>query len=131
MKITLFKAWSAGVGVLIATCVVWFALLQAHRFSESTMLVLWLSPLVAGFISSYFAPSRKLLLGASMALPTAILAVLLNVIDQALDKAVDLPGLEGGLILFFVTLIYSGILSGVGGFIAYYLSRKSDEKELH
>jgi len=64
-----------------------------------------------------------------MAVPTAILAVLLNLVDQFLDKAVDLPGLQGGLIIFFVTLIYAGILSGIGGFMGYFLARKPDGKE--
>lgn len=131
MKITMFRAWLAGVAVLFATYATWFTFVQASRFSETMMLLLWLSPLIAGFISSYFGPSKKILLGASMAVPTAILAVLLNLVDQLLDKAVDLPGLQGGLIIFFITLIYAGILAGIGGFIGYFLARKLDGKEQH
>lgn len=131
MKITMFRAWLAGVAVLFATYAIWFTFVQVSRFSETMMLLLWLSPLIAGFISSYFGPSKKILLGASMAVPTAILAVLLNLVDQLLDKAVDLPGLQGGLIIFFITLIYAGILAGIGGFIGYFLARKLDGKEQH
>ncbi len=129
MKITMFGAWSAGVGVLVAAYATWFTFMQMSKFSESMMLLLWLSPLIAAFVSSYFGPSKKVLLGASMAVPTAILAVLLNLVDQFYDKAVDLPGLQGGLIIFFITLIYAGILSGIGGFMGYFLARKPDGKE--
>jgi len=122
---TTFGAWSIGVGILVAAYAAWFGFLQASRFSESMMLLLWLSPLAASIVSSYLGPSRKILLGASMAIPAAILAAIFNFVDQFLGKAVDLPGLQGGMILFVVTLIYSGILSGIGGFIGSFLSRKS------
>jgi hypothetical protein len=129
MKTTMFGAWSAGVGVLVAAYATWFTFLQVSEFSESMMLVLWLSPLIAAFVSSYIGPSKKVLLGSSMAVPAAILAVVLNLVYQFLDRAVDLPGLQGGLIIFFITLIYAGILSVIGGFMGYFLSRKSDGKE--
>jgi hypothetical protein len=129
MKITMFVAWSAGVGVLVAAYAIWFTFLQLNRFSESIMLLFWLSPLIAASVASYFGPSKKILLGASMAAPAAILAVLFNLLDQLLGKAVDLPGLHGGMALFFVTLIYAGILSGIGGFMGCFLATKHDRNE--
>lgn len=129
MKINMFVAWSAGAGILVAAYAIWFTVLHLYKFSESIMLLFWLSPLIAAFVSSYFGPSKKIALGASMAVPAAILAVLFNLLDQLYDRAVDFPGLQGGLILFFVTLIYAGILSGIGGFMGCFLARKRDRNK--
>ena len=114
--------------MLVAAYATWFTFLQLSKFSEPMMLLLWLSPLVAAFVSSYFGPSKQVLLGTSMAVPAAFLAVLFNLVDQLLDVTVDFPGLQGGLIIFFVTLIYAGVLSGIGAFLGYFLARKLDGK---
>ena len=125
MKSTMFRAWSAGVGILVMGYMAWFAFLQLENFSESLVLLLWLSPLISAFVSSYLGPSKKILLGTSMAVPAAILAVMLNSFDQFLGNAVDFPGIQGGLILFATTLIYAGILSVIGSVLGYFITRKS------
>jgi len=121
----MFRAWSAGVGVLVAAYATWFTFLQLGKFSEAMMVLLWLSPLVAAFVSSYLGPSKKILLGTSMAVPAAFLAVLFNLVDQLLDISVDFPGVAGAGILFTLTLAYATVLASMGALFGYYLTRNS------
>ena len=124
MRNSMFKAWSIGIVILVVAYVAWFASLQIDKYAELLILFLWLSPFIAAFVSSYLGPSKKILLGASMAVPASILTVVFNSIYQLMGNSVDYPGIKGGLILFTTTLIYAGIISGVGGAAAYFLSRK-------
>ncbi len=131
MTITSFRAWSVGAGIITLVYAAWFISLQASQYSEALAFLLWLSPLVAALVSAYFAPRRKVLLGMSMVLPTTILAVALNAIYQWLGNAVDFPGIRGGLILFTTTLVYSGILCGLGSMAGLVLAKKFRDEVEH
>lgn len=131
MSITSFRAWSVGAGIITLVYAAWFIALQASQYSEALVFLLWLSPLVAALVSAYFAPRRKVLLGMSMVLPTTILAVALNAIYQWLGNAVDFPGIRGGLILFTTTLVYSGILCGLGSMAGLVLAKKFRDEVEH
>jgi hypothetical protein len=125
----MIKALVVGVGLLIAAYGLWFATLQNEQFSEINVLILWVSPFIAAFVSAYLAPRNKLLLGISMALPTAILSVALNYLHQAQGNSVDFPGSRGAMILFMTTLLYSGILCSIGAVIGRALSNKKENTE--
>jgi len=127
----MFKAWSSGFGIIVVAYATWFVLLQVGTYSELFVLLLWSSPFIAAFVSSYLGPSKKIWLGISMAVPTAVLAVVFNSVHQLLGNAVDFPGFKGGLILFTTTLIYAGIISGIGGAVGYFLTRRRAGKVGH
>ena len=127
MKHSIFKAWSIGVGILVAIFVMWFVLLQANVFSQVIVVILWISPLIAAFVSAYLGPSHKILLGTSMAIPSALFAVVLNSADQFLGAAVDFPGLKGGFILFILVLISAVIVSIPGSLVAYALTKNDQQ----
>ena len=118
-----------GVGLLIAAYGLWFATLQGEQFSEFNVLILWVSPFIAAFVSAYLAPRYKLLLGISMVLPTAILSVALNYLYQVQGSSVDFPGGHGAMILFMTTLLYSSILCSIGAVIGRALSIKKENME--
>lgn len=119
------RAWLVGVAVLIVANGGWFVSLHAHKFSETLVWLLWVSPLIAAFVSAYLSPRKKILLGVSLAIPAATLIVVLNTIYELLGNAVDFPGVRGGTILFVVTLGYSVVLCALGGGAGYYLTKKS------
>ena len=123
MKYSLFKAWSVGAAILAVAFVTWFIFLQAEVFSQSAFVLLWISPMVAAFVTAYLSPSHKILLGTSMAIPSALLAVALNSADQFLGTAVDFPGLKGGFILFVLVLVSAAIVSIPGSVAAYALKK--------
>jgi hypothetical protein len=125
MKHSIFKAWSTGAGILVVVFAVWFVLLQANVFSQSFVIVLWISPMIAAFASAYLGPSHKMLLGTSMAIPSALLAVALNSANQFSGTPVDFPGLKGGFILFILVLISAAIIS-IPGSVADYTLPKND-----
>ena len=118
------RAWLAGVMVLVVANGAWFVSLQAHKFSSSLIWLLWISPLIAAFVSAYLSPRKKILLGISLAIPAAVLAVALNVTYELLGNAVDFPGVRGGTILFVITLGYSAMLCALGGGAGYYLAKR-------
>jgi len=123
MKHSIFKAWSIGAGILVVVFAIWFVLLQANVFSQSFVIVLWISPMIAAFVSAYLGPSHKILLGTSMAIPAALLAVALNSADQFFGTAVDFPGLKGGFVLLILVLISAAITTIPGSVTAYALTR--------
>ena len=124
MNLSMFKAWSIGASILITVFTIWFVLLQAKVFSQSAVFLLWISPMIAAFVSAYLAPSHKLLLGTSMAIPSALLAITLNSAGQFFGAAVDFPGLKGGIILFILVLISAALISVPGSVAAYALTKK-------
>ena len=117
------RAWLVGVAVLFVANGGWLISLQTHRFSETLVLLLWISPLIAAFVSAYLSPRKKVLLGTSLAIPSAALVAVLNFIYELFGNAVDFPGVRGGAILFIVTLGYSVLLCALGGVAGYYLTR--------
>jgi hypothetical protein len=121
----MFKAWSAGAGIIILMYTAWSIALQASQYSKVLVILLWASPLAAAIVTSYLAPYKKILLGVSMVLPTTIMTVTLNYVYQWLGNAVDFPGVRGGLILFTTTLVYSGIICLLGSMGGMVLARIS------
>lgn len=123
MRDDMLKAWMLGAGVLLVAHGIWFAALQTNTFSQPLILLLWASPIVAAFISAYFAPRKKILMGTSMAIVATILVGALNSLYQSLGHAVDFPGFRGGFVLITVMLGWNVVLSLLGGATGYFLTR--------
>ena len=125
MKYSILKAWLVGAVTMISIILVWFVFLQAGVFSEAALVLLWISPLLASFMTSYLSPSHKILMGTSMAFLAALLAVASNSMHQFSGTAVDFPGLKGGVVFFGLVLISSIVVSIPGSLTGYALSKKS------
>ena len=127
MRITLLRAWFLGAGVLLTSYVIWFVALQLNwrpKVMAILMWFLWGSPFLAALLSAYLSPHKKIPLGLSMALLTSIFSVVQNYLDQLFGYHVDFPGMRGGIILFLITLAYSGIFSGIGAISGFILAKK-------
>jgi hypothetical protein len=114
----MLKAWLSGTAVLVLVYGGWALLLQLELFSRALALALWVAPLVAGFVAAALTPSYRLLIGTSMALPAAFLALLLNVGMQTGGAAVDFPGPRGGVVLFTLVLLASAVAAVIGSLAA-------------
>jgi hypothetical protein len=123
MKRGLTKAWMAGAGVLAVAFGGWSLLLGQEIYSEPMAIGLGLSPVLAGYATSYLAPSHKFVLGVSLALPSALLVVALNSALQVYGGPVDFPGFGGGLILFVLALVGSTALASLGSVVGYVHTR--------
>ena len=119
------KALALGFGILLAAHGAWLGCLLAKTFSQAMLLLLWLSPLVAAIISAYVAPSKKIIVGASMAIPATILAGALNLGYEALGNPVDFPGPQGAFVVVKVTLVWTLLVCTAGGIGGYFLARKT------
>jgi len=120
----MIRAWAFGIVILILLDGAWVFALQFAVFSGGLLILMQISPFIAASISAYFAPRKKIYLAISMAIPAAFLILLMNFIYQLFGKDVDFPGLRGALLLFTITLIYSGILCLFGGSVGYILSKR-------
>ena len=118
----MIRAWTVGVSVLIAAVLIWAVLLKLEIYSQSMAIILWLSPGAAAFAAAYLGPSRKLLLGASMGIPAALLGVAFNAVWQLPGNAVDFPGVGGGLLLFMLILVGATVVASLGALVGYFLT---------
>lgn len=116
MNLSMTKAWLIGLLILLIAFAVWSWLLTIETFSMVAALLLWISPGVAAFVTAYLGPAKKIFPSVTLAIPAAILALLLNVYEQALGHEVDFPGVKGGVSLLLIVLVFSAILAGIGGF---------------
>jgi hypothetical protein len=117
------RAWLAGATLLVAALFTWVLLLGLEVYSQPVVKVVWFAPGIAAFLAAYLGPTHKLLLGVSMAIPSALLVTIANFSFQALGKTVDFPGLGGGLMLFALVLCGSALLAAVGAAVGYILTR--------
>jgi len=135
------RAYLGGLAVLSFAYGAWFVAVRfggtylfGVRIGEireiyyGLVLFLWLSPALAAFLVSYFSPQKKMLLGMSMAFVAAIYAIVINTVPQLLGDAVDFPGIQGAVILFTITSVYSGVGCAAGGFCGYMLAKRRAAK---
>jgi hypothetical protein len=124
----MIRALIAGLAVLLAADGAWLIAIQTSNVSEFLILLWWLSPPFAAFVSAYLAPHRKILLGTSLAIPAAILVGLLNTAYQMFGHAVDFPGPRGALILVTTSLVFNVMLCAVGGVVGYVVSTRQQKR---
>jgi len=125
----MIKAWGLGIVILLVSDVVWLIALQPAVFSGVFIILMQVSPFIASSTSAYLAPRNKICLATSLAIPAALLILVLNFMYQIFGRGVDFPGLRGGLILFIITLLYCGVLCVLGGIAGYFLSKGRGEKK--
>lgn len=119
----MIKAWAIGFLVLLTMTTLWYLFLALEVYSGVMVVFLWAAPLISAFVASCLAPSSNIILGASLGIPSALLAVLINTLVQLKGSNVDFPGLGGGVTLFVVVLIFASLLAGIGGYAGLLLSR--------
>ena len=119
----MIRAWGIGFMILFIVDLMVVTATLINYYPRALMLLLRISPFAASFVAAYLSPRKKVILGMSLAIPTAILSLFVTVVYQLLDKAVDFAGFTGGLILLAVSLVYGFILCSVGGVAGYCLSR--------
>lgn len=118
------RAWVVGFMMLITVDAIVVIATLIEFYPRALLLLLQVSPFVAAFISSYLSPQKKIILGTSMAIPAALLGVVVTFMYQLVGKPVDFPGLKGGLILFEISLVYGLVVCTLGGILGYFVSKK-------
>ncbi len=119
----MLRAWGIGFMMLFIVDMMVVTGTLTNFYSQDLMLLLRVSPFVASFVAAYLSPRKKCIIGMSLAIPTAILSLMVTIAYQLLGRAVDFAGFEGGVILFGVSLAYGFILCTVGGAAGYFSAR--------
>jgi hypothetical protein len=120
----MIRAWGAGFIILLIVDMMVVVATLIEVYPQALMLLLRISPFIAAFVSAYLSPRRKVIMGTSMAIPTALLGVLVTFAYQLFGKEVDFRGIAGSLIVFAVSLVYGAVLCAIGGIVGYLLSMK-------
>ena len=111
----------AGIGVLILGHVLWVGVVLDMPYHEWLRLVLLCFPGVAAFFAAYWAPRNKILIGISMAVCGAAIAIVSSAVYESLGFHIDSIGTS--METFLIILIYDAALSVVGTAAGYMLSR--------
>jgi len=110
----MLRAWILGLVLLLAAAMIWSLTLWVGVYSQFAVLTLWASPFAAAMLVAWSAPRHQILLGLSMAVPTALLAVSLNFAVPLFGGDVDFPGIMGHLILFGIVGSGAAVLALLG-----------------
>ena len=119
---SMLKAGMIGISVLILGHVLYFLVLVGVRNHELLRVGLLFFPGIAAFATAYFAPRRKILMGISMAIYGAAIAIVSSSIYEFLGFHIDHIG--GLFTTFTIILGYYVVFCAVGGLAGYFLARR-------
>ena len=124
MRQSILQGWISGTLLVVIIYVVWFFAVYTNNESELLMWILWGAPLFAAILSSYLCPHEVIRLSVLITISTVFISISLNGLHQLFGRPSDFPGIEGAVILMFVTLIYGGILSFIGSMFGNFLKSR-------
>lgn len=122
MRWTMLRAWMVGISVLILGHVLYFLVLLEVRNYELLRVALLFFPSIAAFVTAYFAPRRKILMGISMAVYGAIVVMVSSFVYESLGFHIDHIG--GLFTTFIIILSYYVVFCAGGGLAGYFLAQK-------
>jgi len=124
------KSWAYGATLVLATHLLWFALIFTQSRVDLVMpaiiVMFFVTMNIAGlgaFVTAWRAPRHGFALALSMAPLTAVLATLTNLLLGLAGTHVNFSGFRGSAGLFAVSLAYGIFVSAVGGAIGFWLTR--------
>lgn len=138
MKLTPTKAWSLGLLIILLFLTIGelsaaFNEYVFHRLGINRsifLFILWMFPLLAAFITSYFSSKYKVILGLSYILIVPILGALAHYINGELGGTVDFTGVSGAIMTFKIYFVINSILVVIGTGLGV-LSSKENENSLN
>lgn len=86
-------------------------------------MFLWLFPLLAAFIASFYSRKRKLISGLSYILVFPVLASMVHYLNGEFGGAVDFVEGSGIIVFFKVHLTISAIIITIGAFLGVAFSK--------
>ena len=116
------KAVLAGIGVLVLAQVLYVGVLVKVGYHEILRSMLLGAPAIAACMAAYLSPSRKMLIGLSMAWCGAVIGLLSAMGYECFGLHVDRIG--GLLATFVILLAYYVALSAAGSVVGIVLSRR-------
>jgi len=124
------KSWLIGGAIVLAVNFIYFAsIFAAVRFSHSIpiiflMLLLWLSPVIAAFVTAYLAPRKKILLGMSMAPLSLFFSIAFTFLFEALGERGDHFDALGTLMITVLAFVFYCGLCALGVALGCSLSNR-------
>ena len=130
-SISNFKAYCLGAAVVVAVPSLAGAYLMFKAiFSLPVAIILYGSVVSSGFITAWFAQSRKVALATLLALPFAASMVIANAIHYLMGFPTDTPGIYGAWVVTTVSLPVGVLLCGTGGVMGWWASRSKHNNRL-
>ena len=120
-KSAIRKAWLYGAGLILFIVIGDIALRRCvFGGSEWLRYVVWGLFMAAVFISTYFAPRHKIIVGMFHTLTISALFAFLNWVQSLLGMPVDLGGAKGFGVVFsliYVTSFIPALIASVAGLL--------------
>jgi hypothetical protein len=132
MKAPVSTAWMQGclaifIFVLVGELSVLFNNYVFHRLGINRTVflsALWILPLIAAFIASYFSERHKLLAGLSYTIMLPLLGSTAHFVSGELGATIDFAGLAGALVIFKIYLVMGAVTGAAGTALGLLLSRE-------
>jgi len=118
----MLRAFTAGIGVLLAAQILYVGVLARINHHELLRSVLLAFPFAAAFLTAWLAPRRKMLAGLSMAVFGAAIGVAASFVYERLGFVVDEIG--GLAATFLILLAYQGVSCVLGSGLAIFVWRR-------
>lgn len=133
MKFQISKAWQLGLLVLLLNVIISELTLVIDEYvyhraginKSYLSVVLWLFPLFAAYIASYYSDRFKMIYGLSYVLLFPLMATVGHYLNGLFGNAVDFVGMSGAMVFFKVHLAISSVIISVGTIIGVVRSMRS------
>jgi len=131
MQLASKNAWSLGFIVILLFIILselsfFFGEYLFHRLGISRNLVLillWGLPLLAAFLTSYYAREHKLILGLSFLLIVPLLGTAAHYSNWKIGAAVDFGGVSGAIAILKIYFVINSLLVLIGTGLGLLLSK--------
>lgn len=129
-----YKAWSIGFLIIVSFVLIGELSIAFHDYVYSRiginrnmfLMVLWLLPVFAAFLVSYYSNRYKLLLSLSYIIVLPFMLSVIHYFHGELGGKIDFSGFPGALVVFKVSFFMGGIAITIGALLGVFLSKKKD-----
>lgn len=118
------KAYFWALFVLLIGEVFWYLFVNVYFVGYLALHIYRFFPLIAAFVASLLAPTRKVLIGLSVAALHTVISTGFSLFYEYYGITIDRIGLEGVLILSIATFLYDLAYCTVGTICGVFVSRK-------
>jgi FtsH-binding integral membrane protein len=136
----MIRAYAIGVAILVGDLLCWYLPGHALWFVPNRILqyldpiqrsllsdaLQWFGLGIAGFVASLLAPRAKVKIAGGLAIAAALLFGLGHLLSPFFGVYVDLPGVQGSIVVAMAAFVVALIFGGLGAVFGWLLTRRGN-----